>query len=62
MREDIQAEVCELWKQVNTENLNRLSDIEGFREEFLKHHGFCINGVDYSSDVDTEQDIPSISA
>jgi trans-2-enoyl-CoA reductase len=29
-----------------------LSDIEGFREEFLYHHGFGIKGVDYEGDVD----------
>jgi enoyl-[acyl-carrier protein] reductase/trans-2-enoyl-CoA reductase (NAD+) len=61
MREDVQAEVRELWNRVNTENIAQLSDIEGFREEFLKHHGFGMSGVDYSRDVEAEQNIPSIS-
>lgn len=61
MRADVQAEVLELWKRVNTENLTQLADIEGFRKEFLRHHGFGMSGVDYSCDVETEQDIPSIS-
>ncbi len=61
MREDVQTEVRELWKRVNTENLTQLSDIKGFREEFLKHHGFGMSGVDYSRDVEAEQNILSIS-
>ena len=37
--------------QVNTENVEKLSDIEGFREEFLRPHGFGMPGVDYSQDI-----------
>ena len=29
-----------------------LSDIEGFREEFMCHHGSGMKGVDYERDVD----------
>ena len=51
MRGDVQAEVAELWQQVDNDNIGRLADIEGFREEFLRHHGFGIPAVDYSRDV-----------
>lgn len=51
MREDVQQEVANLWEKVTTENLQRLSDIEGFRQEFLRHHGFGMPGVDYSQEV-----------
>ncbi len=51
MREDVQREVAQLWKQVNTQNIETLSDIKGFREEFLRHHGFGMRGVDYGEDV-----------
>ncbi len=51
MREDVQREVLELWSQVDSRNIEKLSDIEGFREEFLRHHGFGMKGVDYESDV-----------
>jgi len=51
MRGDVQAEVAELWQRVDNDNIARLADIEGFREEFLRHHGFGIPGVDYSRDV-----------
>jgi enoyl-[acyl-carrier protein] reductase/trans-2-enoyl-CoA reductase (NAD+) len=51
MREEVQAEVAELLEQVNEENLERISDIAGFREEFLLHHGFGRGDVDYSAEV-----------
>jgi len=49
---DVQREVEDLWETVETENVERMTDIEGFREEFLRHHGFGMPGVDYSRDVD----------
>ncbi|MDC7241312.1 MAG: trans-2-enoyl-CoA reductase family protein [Spirochaetales bacterium] len=52
MREDVQSAVSELWDKVTTENLSDLSDIEGFREDFLKLHGFNVDGVDYDKEVD----------
>ncbi len=51
MREDVQAEVKNLWQTVATENLAQLSDAKGYRDEFLKLFGFGILGVDYSADV-----------
>jgi enoyl-[acyl-carrier protein] reductase/trans-2-enoyl-CoA reductase (NAD+) len=51
MREDVQEEVSKLWEMVTTENVSRLSDIDGFREEFLRHHGFGMPGVDYGKDI-----------
>ena len=51
MREDVQEEVSRLWGMVTTENLSNLSDIDGFREEFLRHHGFAMPGVDYGKDI-----------
>jgi enoyl-[acyl-carrier protein] reductase/trans-2-enoyl-CoA reductase (NAD+) len=51
MREDVQEEVARLWEIVTTENVSMLSDIDGFREEFLRHHGFGMPGVDYGKDI-----------
>lgn len=51
MRPDVQAEVAELWQKVDSENVARLADVEGFRQEFLRHHGFGIEGIDYGADV-----------
>jgi enoyl-[acyl-carrier protein] reductase/trans-2-enoyl-CoA reductase (NAD+) len=60
MRDDIQRAVADLWPQVNTENLGTISDIEGYRSEFLKLFGFGIPGVDYLADVDPEVGIESL--
>ena len=51
MRPDVQREVRDLWYRVDQNNLSELADIEGLREEFLRHHGFGMPGIDYSKDV-----------
>ncbi|MDR2435942.1 MAG: trans-2-enoyl-CoA reductase family protein [Puniceicoccales bacterium] len=52
MREDVQAAVIELWNRVSTENLSEITDISGYRKEFLKLFGFGVAGVDYDADVE----------
>jgi len=51
MRPDVQNEVRKLWQQADQDNISELADIKGLREEFLRHHGFGMPGVDYSQDV-----------
>ena len=36
--------MAELWPQVTTENLDAVSDIAGYREEFLRLFGFGLPG------------------
>jgi enoyl-[acyl-carrier protein] reductase/trans-2-enoyl-CoA reductase (NAD+) len=52
MRPDVQQAVREAWDKVTAETLTRYADLEGFREEFLRHHGFGMPGVDYDKPVD----------
>lgn len=52
MRDDVQREVAALWDKVTTESLPDISDIEGYRNDFLKLFGFGIEGVDYEADVE----------
>ncbi len=52
MRDDVQAEVAALWPAVSTETLPALSDIAGYREEFLKLFGFGLSGVDYEAEAE----------
>ena len=52
MRPDVQAEVARLWPQVTTGNLEQLTDLAGYRAEFLKLFGFGLPGVDYDADVE----------
>jgi len=51
MRPDVQTEVAKLWQQVTSDNIRQLADLDGFQEEFLRHHGFGIPGIDYTQDV-----------
>jgi enoyl-[acyl-carrier protein] reductase / trans-2-enoyl-CoA reductase (NAD+) len=52
MRPDVQAPIAEIWPKVTTENLAELTDITGYRSEFLKLFGFGVAGVDYEKDVE----------
>jgi enoyl-[acyl-carrier protein] reductase/trans-2-enoyl-CoA reductase (NAD+) len=60
MREEIQGAVAQLWPQVTTENLETISDMKGYRAEFLKLFGFGLPGVDYTKEVDPVVEIPSM--
>jgi enoyl-[acyl-carrier protein] reductase / trans-2-enoyl-CoA reductase (NAD+) len=51
MRDDVQTEVAALWLKATNDNIRELADVEGFREEFLRHHGFGIPGIDYAREV-----------
>lgn len=59
MKPEIQAEVNRLWPQVNTENLAALTDIAGYRTEFLKLFGFGLPGIDYEKDIDPHVELPA---
>ncbi|MBI2516421.1 MAG: trans-2-enoyl-CoA reductase family protein [Opitutae bacterium] len=52
MRPEIQAAVAEIWPKVDTENLAQLTDIAGYREEFLKLFGFGLPGINYDAEVE----------
>jgi len=52
MRPEIQAAVAQTWPEVTTENLAGLTDIAGYRSEFLKLFGFGLDGVDYAAEVE----------
>jgi enoyl-[acyl-carrier protein] reductase/trans-2-enoyl-CoA reductase (NAD+) len=55
MREDVQQEVISLWDQVNTGNAEELTDLAGYRREYLQLHGFMVDGVDYEADADPRE-------
>ena len=52
LSDPVQEEVLRRWPLVNTDNLDELGDLTGFREDFLKIFGFGFPGVDYDADVD----------
>jgi enoyl-[acyl-carrier protein] reductase/trans-2-enoyl-CoA reductase (NAD+) len=57
MRAEIQEAITQIWPQVTTENLAALTDIAGYRAEFLRLFGFGLGGVDYDADVDPHVEI-----
>lgn len=52
MTPDVQASVARIWPEVTTENLAAMTDIAGYRSEFLKLFGFGLAGVDYGADIE----------
>ncbi|MHB0756677.1 enoyl-ACP reductase FabV [Polaribacter sp. M15] len=59
MREDVQAEIAELWQKATTQNLSEIGDLEGYSNEFFNLFGFKVDGVDYNADVNEVVKIPS---
>ena len=55
MRPEIQAAISEIWPQCTTENLEQLTDIVGYRTEFLKMFGFGLPGINYDAEVEPHQ-------
>jgi len=52
MRPDVQESVERIWPTVTTDNLPEITDIAGYRQEFLRLFGFGLEGVDYEADTD----------
>jgi enoyl-[acyl-carrier protein] reductase/trans-2-enoyl-CoA reductase (NAD+) len=52
MRQDVQQETVQRMDQVTAENVNEMTDVVGFRHDFMEAHGFDVAGVDYNADVD----------
>ena len=61
MREDVQAQVAQLWEQATTENLAEIGDLEGYRKDFYNLFGFDFAGVDYKAEADEMVQVESIA-
>ncbi len=51
MREDVQNEVMDIWKKIDSGNLLELADTQGYWDDFYQMFGFRMEGVDYTQDV-----------
>ncbi|WP_369349579.1 enoyl-ACP reductase FabV [Stenotrophomonas sp. JAG2] len=60
MAPEVQGEVVALWPQVTNENLYEISDLAGYKADFLRLFGFGVEGVDYDADVATDVKIPNL--
>ncbi|NIJ69764.1 enoyl-ACP reductase FabV [Xanthomonas sp. 60] len=56
----VQRQVVALWPQVTDANLYEISDLAGYKADFLRLFGFGVDGVDYEADVDPEVRIPDL--
>lgn len=60
MKDDVQKEVFAIWNRISQDNLDQVTDIEGYWQEFYEIFGFQISGVDYEADVDIQVSVPSV--
>ena len=51
MREDVQKAVREKMNSVTEDNVFTETDVAGFKHDFLEAHGFDVEGIDYSAEV-----------
>lgn len=57
---ETQQEIAPIWEKITTENIEALTDIAGYRQDFYQLFGFGLSHVDYQADVDIDVKIPSI--
>lgn len=62
LRPDIQAEVEKYWNIIDTNNIESISDIVGYRQEFFNLFGFGYPEVDYNRDEKIDISVPSLNA
>lgn len=62
MKPDVQAAIEKIWPTVTTENLQTLTDVDGYCDDFYRLFGFNLPGVDYTQPVNPAVDIPSLKA
>ena len=53
--------VQELWNQVETDNINALTDFAGYKSDFLRLFGFEVEGVDYEAPVNPHAHIDGLA-
>ena len=58
----VQNQVMERWKKVTTENVEEVSDIDGYREDFYHMFVFHFDNIDYTEDTEVQVEIPSLKA
>jgi enoyl-[acyl-carrier protein] reductase / trans-2-enoyl-CoA reductase (NAD+) len=52
MGQAVQAEVEDRFRKIGPTNLTELADVDGFKGDFLRAHGFDVEEVDYSIEID----------
>ena len=52
MGDAVQREVAARMARLNESTIRELADVDGFRDDFLRVHGFAVPGVDYAAESD----------
>lgn len=52
MREDVQEKVMDIWSKVDSDNIQEITDINGYWQDFYNMFGFKYDNIDYAKDVD----------
>lgn len=52
MREDVQEKVEEIWANLSSDNIEDYCDLDGYRSDFLKLHGFGVESIDYNAEIE----------
>jgi enoyl-[acyl-carrier protein] reductase/trans-2-enoyl-CoA reductase (NAD+) len=52
MRDNVQKQTLEHMEKTNADNVFELTDVAGFKHDFLEVHGFDVEGVNYDAEVD----------
>ncbi len=60
LAKDVQAEVKRIWQQIDNNNVKKISDLNGYREEFYRLFGFELENIDYQADINPEREIKSL--
>lgn len=60
MRPDVQNEVINIWQKVNSDNVDELTDIAGYRQDFHRLFGFDFSTINYDAEVEQMVTIPSL--
>ena len=51
LRDDVQQMCNEVWPQVTNENITKITDYMGYKQEFLQLFGFARQDINYEADV-----------
>ncbi len=60
LREDIQNACQKIWNQINNNNINALTDYQGYKADFLRLFGFGLSSIDYNTEVRTDSEFEGI--
>ena len=60
MRDDVQEQVAQLWRDATTDTLPEIGDLAGYKQDFLNLFGFGFEGVHYMKEENELVNVPSI--